>query len=50
MEYVWSIYGESSKEEWKNSGVPCMEKPLFFGEKSRERKENSHTAKKFTMN
>ena len=29
MEYLWSMYGVSSKEEQKNSGVSLKGNPLF---------------------
>ena len=37
MEYLWSMYGVSSKEEQKNSGVPLKETPLFIDIKIQKR-------------
>ena len=40
MEYLWSMYGVSSKEEQKNSGVPLKETPPLLDIKIQKREDN----------
>ena len=42
MEYLWSMYGVSTEEKRPNSGVSCMEYPLFLWSKIKNENKIPH--------